>query len=116
MRSYRKVTTSDLREIRRLNAEGKNDAVIATITGVKLATVTRHRRAMGLPAHVKSKKRVSYMLYDSRTDELLAFGTVDKCAAMLGFKKLSGFYEMVSRVQHGRVKKYTIFKEENLEG
>lgn len=116
MRKYTKITTSTLKEIRRLNGEGKNDAVIAKMIGIAYQTVTRYRRGMGLPPRKKSTKAVTYTVYDAKTDELLAIGTVDKCAAMLGFQNASGFYEMVSRVAHGRAKKYTVFKEKNLEG
>lgn len=115
MRDYIKVKTGDLREIRRLNGEGKNDVEISRETGIPCHTVKRHRKEMGLPIRRKNSKAVNYTVYDAKTDELLAFGTSDMCAELLGFKSVSRFYEMVSRVEHGRVKKYNVLKEENRE-
>ena len=111
MSKYNQVTTRQLQEIKRLNAAGENDATISKILGVAPNTVYRHRKRMGLDKVGRNKKTYTYTVYDAKTDQLLAFGTVEDCTKALGYKSFDSFYEMVSRFQNGRQKKYHVLKE-----
>ena len=54
------------------------------------------------------EKRRLYAVYDARTDELLAFGNSDQCAALLGYKNEGCFRKIVWMVNTGKNKKYSI--------
>lgn len=56
--------------------------------------------------------RMYYTVYDARTDEVLAFGNAAQCAAMLGCANARIFHSIVSKVWHGRVKKYAVVAED----
>ena len=106
-----KVTTKHLQEIKRLNAAGVNDLEIAKQLGLSGSIVFWHRKRMGLKKVGINKKTYTYTVYDAKTDRLLAFGTVEECTKALGYKSFSSFYQMVSRFQNGRQKKYYVLKE-----
>lgn len=55
-------------------------------------------------------KNVWYTIWDTTTDEVLAFGDGPTCARMLG-KSLGGFYSTVSRVVSGEYKCWVVLKE-----
>lgn len=53
-----------------------------------------------------------YTVYDSRTDDVLAFGESMQCAKMLGITHAS-FYSMTSRVRAGKCDKYALVIEQD---
>lgn len=72
-----------------------------------------HRTAKG------SSSFCRYTIYDNRTDfPIMVDGTADECARALN-RSRNSFYCLVSRVQKGRNKRYTILRrmvdEEELE-
>lgn len=95
------MTTQMVKEIRRLNQEGNNDRMIAEKLGVSAATVHKYRTEMGIPA-----VRKVYTIWDAKTDELIVCGTAAECTKFMGYKGIDGFYSMVSRMTHGKGKKY----------
>ena len=114
-RAYTRITTGQLNEIRRRNADGENDAAIADAMGLKPELVNKYRNEMGLPVRRMKrpyKKQHTYTVYNAKTDQLLAFGTVDQCVAMLGYSNYTHFYSIVSKVAKGVLKKYEILVEE----
>ena len=107
------MTTLQLREIRQRNLAGQSDVLIARAIGVDRCSVRRHRISMGLPAvGVKGPKPCNYIVYDAKTDDLLAMGTPDECAKALGLKNNAAFHQMVSKVRAGIVKKYVVMKDD----
>lgn len=56
--------------------------------------------------------RMYYTVYDARTDNVLAFGNAVQCAAMLGCANSQTFHAIVSKVQHGKHKKYSVVVED----
>ncbi len=56
--------------------------------------------------------RMYYTVYDARTDDVLAFGNAVQCAAMLGCASYQTFHSIVSKVQHGKHKKYSVVVED----
>jgi hypothetical protein len=56
--------------------------------------------------------RMYYTVYDARTDDVLAFGNAAQCAVMLGCASSQTFHSIVSKVQHGKHKKYSVVVED----
>lgn len=56
--------------------------------------------------------RMYYTVYDARTDDVLAFGNAAQCAVMLGYASSQTFHSIVSKVQHGKHKKYSVVVED----
>ena len=114
-RAYTRITTGQLNEIRRRNAGGESDSMIADAMGLNYNLVQKYRNEMGLPVRrVKRpyKKQHTYTVYHAKTDTLLAFGTVDECVSMLGYSNYTNFYSMVSKAKKGALKKYEVLIEE----
>lgn len=102
------MTTKKLEEIRRRNAAGENDQVIAEALNIPVHTVHYWRRKLGLPIRrakrPKRNKQITYTVWSTKTDEVLVCGTAKECAAMLGYRSADTFRQMVCRT----VKKYYI--------
>lgn len=92
------MTTKQLKRIRDLHAEGQNDVQIAAEIGMPITTTRRWRSQLGLPAH-RGSQRVSYTIYDRKTDQYLVEGDAKTCAAYIG-KSLNSFYSSVSKARH----------------
>ena len=77
---------------------------------------TREVFESGDPRHVYASKkqvrqpRVYYTVYESKTDELVAFGTAIKCAEMM-LISVESFYSIVSKFKSGESEKYFIVSE-----
>lgn len=56
--------------------------------------------------------RMYYTVYDARTDDVLAFGNATQCAAMMGCANTRIFHSIVSKVWHGKHKKYNVVAED----
>lgn len=56
--------------------------------------------------------RMYYTVYNARTDDVLAFGNAAQCAVMLGYANSQTFHSIVSKVQHGKQKKYSVVVED----
>lgn len=52
-----------------------------------------------------------YTVWSRKTDEVLACGTSEECAKMLGMSSSASFRCMVSRSAKGRNKRYVVLKE-----
>ncbi|MGN0830847.1 MAG: hypothetical protein ACI4NI_06065 [Candidatus Ornithospirochaeta sp.] len=55
-------------------------------------------------------KKIYYTIYLRKTDEVVAFGNSEECAAMMN-RSLSSFYCMVNRNRNGKQHKYIIVSE-----
>ena len=80
-------------------------------------TVEIHEDDIHPPARHQNKghhradgKICTYTVYDSYTDEMVAYGTADECAHMMGITRNS-FYALVGRALSGKRKKYLVLKE-----
>lgn len=108
------MTTKKLEEIRRRNAAGENDQVIAEALNVPVYMVHYWRRKLGLPIRwakrPKHTKQVIYTVWNAKTDELLACGTARECAGRMGYKNAETFIQMVCRSLQGKTKKYYVEK------
>lgn len=105
------MTTKTLDEIRRRNAEGENDIIIAEALGCKHKLVHTYRQAMGLPSHGNRRRgSMIYTVWDAKTDELLACGDAKLVAERLGLVNNMAVHQMVSRVLKGNSKKYIVEK------
>ena len=54
--------------------------------------------------------RKLYAIYDSATDELLAFGNAEQCAKLLNYKNEGSFRKTLWFVETGKIKKYVVVK------
>ena len=52
-----------------------------------------------------------YTVY-SKTDEVVASGTAEHCAKVLGYKSRAGFDQMIARAKHGKIAKYRVIVED----
>lgn len=57
------------------------------------------------------KRRNYYTVYLRKTDELVASGSAEDCAAAMN-QSVDSFYSMVCRVRKGTNRKYEIYIEE----
>lgn len=107
------VTTKHLAEIRRRNALGENDVVIANALGISKVSVGNYRKRMGIPAVRKHHRHMEWMYYTVRDDmgKLLACGTAKECAAKMGYEDVVSFRNAVSRAVCGRQNGYVVAKE-----
>ena len=56
-----------------------------------------------------------YTVYLQANDKVVAFGSAEQCAKMLGFGSKSDFHSMVSHTKHGHTKKYAVVTEDLLD-
>lgn len=99
------ITTRMVKEIHRLNQEGKSDREIAEILGISQSCVWKRRKTMGLPPMGKARL---YTVWNAKTDELIVCGTADECAKFMGYATRNNFHGMVHRMTHGMGKKYHV--------
>lgn len=108
------MTTKKLDEIRRRNAAGENDPMIAEALNIPVCIVRYWRKTLGLPVtgtvRHKCTKQVIYTVWNAATDELLACGTSRECANLMGFKSAATFRQMVCRALQGENQKYHVEK------
>ena len=113
MEQRHRMTIKKLEEIRRRNAAGENDTIIAEALGIGHGLVTYWRRKLGLPvvgSWRPKTRQVIYTVWSAKTDELLACGTAQECANLLGYQSIETFRQMVCRALKGNVKKLYVEK------
>lgn len=54
-----------------------------------------------------------YTVYLRKTDEIIAFGTADECAAQLGLSGKNSFHCTASKSRNGKANKYEIIVEDS---
>lgn len=87
------------REVKRLNAKGKNDHEIAAALNTSVNTVCRTRNELGLPP---VKRYKTYAIYSG--DELVDIGTADELTKKHGYRG-NYVYRLASRTNTGKCKK-----------
>lgn len=106
------MTGNEFNAIVQLNAYGASDREIAEETGIPVNTVRWVRRYYGL-CYNKGHKPPSryYTVWNAKTDELIACGTAEECATVMG-RSIADFHTMVSRVRSGKNKKFVVLVED----
>lgn len=98
------MTTKQYLRLQQLNAEGKNDAEIARILGVKYDAVSYWRVKAGLPANRRKVKQ--YAVYLRETGELISMGSARECAEKMGLSSADSFWETRCQTKRGKTNKY----------
>ena len=106
------MTINELNAIVRLNAEGKSDREVAEETGIPVKTVRWARRYYKLRYNKGHKPPLKYYtVWNMKTDEMVASGTAQECAAIMG-RSIADFYTMVMRVRKGKNRKFAVQVED----
>lgn len=108
------MTTKVAARCRELYEQGLTDAAIAQECGLSVYSVSYWRTSNNLPSMNRNRGRrvgtgYDYMIYLNKTDELLACGTSQQCADILGIS-LKSFYKRINRAMNNETHKYTVVR------
>lgn len=108
------MTTKTAARCRELYDQGMTDSAIANACNIPKYTVSHWRNSNGLPSMNRGKGRrpgtgYDYMIYLNKTDELLACGSSQQCADILGVS-LESFYKKINRALRNETQKYTVVR------
>lgn len=110
------TTIKQVEAMKRLHAEGKNNREIAKVLGLSGEIVGYWLRKSGLKSTWIHAQHETYAVY--KRDELVAVGTADECAAMMGIKTASFWSNMSRSKRKGESKRQryqyiTLEREDN---
>ena len=114
-KSPRKITTLELRRILRETRAGTDYRTIASNLSrnpsVVLEVIRRYGGNPVLRSRCGRPAWKDYTVYDSKSEEVLAYGTAKECARKLGIKQAT-FYQYMSRQRRGGITQPVIIAEE----
>ena len=103
------MTAELLEQIREMNGQGLNDAIIAERIYCSDSTVGNWRRRLNLPPAGINRTKKLYAIYDGKTTQFLMEGSARECAEYMGITK-SAFHSHKARFERGEYKKYEIYE------